>query len=104
MGDLIEPAPPTELTQAPVRQKDDSEETDESTLRSGSSAKIDSNLFDSVEMTGIPPMACEASHVLICQVVLAPLRSWRKWNGGSWDTTVSGRVVLATVDPAQGML
>ncbi|PCH43964.1 hypothetical protein WOLCODRAFT_133049 [Wolfiporia cocos MD-104 SS10] len=41
MGDLIEPAPPTELTQAPVRQNDDTEEADENTLRSGSSAKID---------------------------------------------------------------
>jgi SWI/SNF-related matrix-associated actin-dependent regulator of chromatin subfamily A3 len=37
MGDLIEPAPPTELTQAPVRR----EEEESSSLRGGSSAKID---------------------------------------------------------------
>ncbi len=40
MGDLIEPPPPTELTQAPVRLEDDLDEAD-NTLRSGSSAKID---------------------------------------------------------------
>lgn len=39
MGDLIEPPPPTDLTQAPVRLDDDEE--DNSDLRSGSSAKID---------------------------------------------------------------
>ncbi|KAG2126297.1 SNF2 family N-terminal domain-containing protein [Suillus clintonianus] len=38
MGDLIEPPPPTELTQAPVR-RDENETHD--TLRTGSSAKID---------------------------------------------------------------
>ena len=40
MGDLIEPPPPTELTQAPIRMDDDSDEA-ASILRSGSSAKID---------------------------------------------------------------
>lgn len=40
MGDLIEPPPPTELTQAPIRTEDDLDEV-ASTLRSGSSAKID---------------------------------------------------------------
>ncbi|KAG2055432.1 hypothetical protein BDR06DRAFT_911542 [Suillus hirtellus] len=39
MGDLIEPPPPTELTQLPVRY--DENETHDSTLRFGSSAKID---------------------------------------------------------------
>ncbi|KAG1777727.1 SNF2 family N-terminal domain-containing protein [Suillus placidus] len=39
MGDLIEPPPPTELTQAPVRH--DENETHDNTLRTGSSAKID---------------------------------------------------------------
>ncbi|KAG0704509.1 SNF2 family N-terminal domain-containing protein [Suillus ampliporus] len=39
MGDLIEPPPPTELTQAPIRYGEN--ETRDSTLRSGSSAKID---------------------------------------------------------------
>lgn len=39
MGDLIEPAPPTELTQAPVRREEDEDLTG---LRAGSSAKIDS--------------------------------------------------------------
>jgi len=38
MGDLIEP-PPTDLTQAPVRY--DENETHSSTLRTGSSAKVD---------------------------------------------------------------
>lgn len=37
MGDLIEPPPPTELTQVPVHRQE--EET--SGLRAGSSAKID---------------------------------------------------------------
>ena len=40
MGDLIEPPPPTELTQAPIRMEDDLDEAG-NTLRSGSSAKID---------------------------------------------------------------
>ncbi|KAI9463683.1 SNF2 family N-terminal domain-containing protein [Lactarius psammicola] len=40
MGDLIEPPPPTELTQAPIPLEDDLEEA-ATTLRSGSSAKID---------------------------------------------------------------
>lgn len=40
MGDLIEPPPPTELTQAPIRMEDDLDEA-ANTLRSGSSAKID---------------------------------------------------------------
>ena len=39
MGDLIEPPPPTELTQAPIRMEDDDEAAND--LRSGSSAKID---------------------------------------------------------------
>ncbi|RDB25140.1 DNA repair protein rad5 [Hypsizygus marmoreus] len=40
MGDLIEPLPPTELTQAPVRREGE-EEPDASGIRAGSSAKID---------------------------------------------------------------
>ena len=40
MGDLIEPLPPTDLTQAPIRPVDEEEE-DLNDLRSGSSAKID---------------------------------------------------------------
>ncbi|KAI0266685.1 SNF2 family N-terminal domain-containing protein [Gloeopeniophorella convolvens] len=39
VGDLIEPPPPTELTQAPVRIDEDNE--DMAALRTGSSAKID---------------------------------------------------------------
>ncbi|KAG1816100.1 SNF2 family N-terminal domain-containing protein, partial [Suillus subaureus] len=39
MGDLIEPPPPTEFTQLPVCRDDN--ETHDSTLRTGSSAKID---------------------------------------------------------------
>lgn len=39
MGDLIEPPPITDLTQAPVRRDDDDESDDG--LRTGSSAKID---------------------------------------------------------------
>ena len=39
MGDLIEPPPPTDLTQAPIRPVDEEEDLDD--LRSGSSAKID---------------------------------------------------------------
>lgn len=38
MGDLIEPPPPTELTQVPVRRDEDE---DRSSIRSGSSAKIE---------------------------------------------------------------
>ncbi|TFY52347.1 hypothetical protein EVJ58_g10068 [Rhodofomes roseus] len=40
IGDLLEPPPPTELTQAPIPQDDDDDE-DMDDLRSGSSAKID---------------------------------------------------------------
>ncbi|CCM03320.1 uncharacterized protein FIBRA_05448 [Fibroporia radiculosa] len=39
IGDLVEPPPPTELTQAPVRDQEDEDDNDR--LRSGSSAKID---------------------------------------------------------------
>ena len=39
MGDLIEPPPITDLTQAPVRGDDDDESDDD--LRNGSSTKID---------------------------------------------------------------
>ena len=38
MGDLLEPPPPTELTQAPVRREEDEDLTG---IRAGSSAKID---------------------------------------------------------------
>ncbi|KAI0688029.1 SNF2 family N-terminal domain-containing protein [Cytidiella melzeri] len=38
MGDLVEPAPPTEMTQAPVRREEDEDQTG---IRAGSSAKID---------------------------------------------------------------
>ena len=38
MGDLIEPLPPTELTQVPVRREEDEDLTG---IRAGSSAKID---------------------------------------------------------------
>jgi SWI/SNF-related matrix-associated actin-dependent regulator of chromatin subfamily A3 len=38
MGDLIEPPPPTEMTQAPVRRE---ENEDLNGIRTGSSAKID---------------------------------------------------------------
>lgn len=41
MANLIEPPPPTDLTQAPVRFDDDEEEEEDSDLRNGSSAKID---------------------------------------------------------------
>ncbi|KAH8108075.1 SNF2 family N-terminal domain-containing protein [Cristinia sonorae] len=41
MGDLLEPPPPTDLTQAPVRRDDDEDEDDIDGLRSGFSAKID---------------------------------------------------------------
>jgi SWI/SNF-related matrix-associated actin-dependent regulator of chromatin subfamily A3 len=47
MGDLIEPAPPTELTQAPVRREDE----EVSNLRGGSSAKID----QLVHLLGLTP-------------------------------------------------
>ncbi|TFK54077.1 hypothetical protein OE88DRAFT_1695204 [Heliocybe sulcata] len=39
MGDLVEPPPPTDSTQAPVRGNEDEDDDDE--LRKGSSAKID---------------------------------------------------------------
>ena len=39
LADLVEPAPQTDLTQAPVPQEDDDNDDDE--LRQGSSAKID---------------------------------------------------------------
>ena len=38
---LLEPPPPTDLTQAPVRLDDEVEEDDNNELRTGSSAKID---------------------------------------------------------------
>lgn len=38
-GDLIEPPPPTELTQMPVRTEDDMDEVTD--IRTGSSSKID---------------------------------------------------------------
>lgn len=38
-GDLIEPPPPTELTQAPIRVEDDMDEATD--IRIGSSSKID---------------------------------------------------------------
>ena len=47
MGNLIEPAPPTDLTQAPVRR----EEEETSNLRGGSSAKID----QLVHLLGLTP-------------------------------------------------
>lgn len=40
IGDLVEPAPPTDLTQAPV-PRDDDDDDDDDELRHGSSAKID---------------------------------------------------------------
>ena len=40
MGNLIEPPPPTELTQVPIRREEE-EDTNASSLRGGSSAKID---------------------------------------------------------------
>ena len=40
LGDLIEPPPITDFTQAPIRNDDDDGETDDD-LRAGSSAKID---------------------------------------------------------------
>jgi SWI/SNF-related matrix-associated actin-dependent regulator of chromatin subfamily A3 len=39
MGDLIEPPPPIEYTQAPIRTEDDLDEATD--MRTGSSAKID---------------------------------------------------------------
>lgn len=42
MGDLIEPPPPTELTQVPVRREEDEDTTG---IRSGSSAKIDQLVY-----------------------------------------------------------
>ena len=47
MGNLIEPAPPTDLTQAPVRR----EEEEANNLRGGSSAKID----QLVHLLGLTP-------------------------------------------------
>lgn len=41
MGDLIEPPPPTELTQMPVARDGSEEGDDMDSLRTGSSAKID---------------------------------------------------------------
>ena len=41
LGDLVEPPPPTELTQAPIPQDDEDEEEDIDDMRAGSSAKID---------------------------------------------------------------
>ena len=38
-GDLIEPPPPTELTQMPIRTEDDMDEATD--IRTGSSSKID---------------------------------------------------------------
>ena len=46
MGDLIEPAPPTDLTQAPVRR-----EEEEASNSRGSSAKID----QLVHLLGLTP-------------------------------------------------
>ena len=42
MGDLVEPPPPTELTQAPVRRDQDEDQTG---IRTGSSAKIDQLIY-----------------------------------------------------------
>jgi SWI/SNF-related matrix-associated actin-dependent regulator of chromatin subfamily A3 len=41
MGDLIEPTPPTEFTQAPVAREPEDDNDDADDLRGGSSAKID---------------------------------------------------------------
>lgn len=43
MGDLVEPLPPTELTQAPVQRDEDDEDEDDdlASLRSGPSAKVE---------------------------------------------------------------
>ncbi|KAH9176256.1 SNF2 family N-terminal domain-containing protein [Lactarius sanguifluus] len=41
MGDLIEPPPPTDLTQAPIREEEEDLDDAATTLRSGSSAKIE---------------------------------------------------------------
>ena len=48
MGDLIEPPPITDLTQAPTRSDEDDEADDD--LRIGSSAKID-QLIDLLRLT-----------------------------------------------------
>ncbi|GBE78013.1 hypothetical protein SCP_0108950 [Sparassis crispa] len=48
MGGLTEPLPPSDLTQAPVRQDDDEDDND--SLRSGSSAKIE-QLVDLLKLT-----------------------------------------------------
>lgn len=42
MGDLIEPPPPTDLTQAPVRRGEDENQTG---IRAGSSAKINQLIY-----------------------------------------------------------
>ena len=47
MGDLIEPAAPTELTQVPVRREEDEDLTG---IRAGSSAKVD-HLVTLLKMT-----------------------------------------------------
>lgn len=41
MEDLVEPAPPSDLTQAPPPREPEDEDDDANNLRSGSSAKID---------------------------------------------------------------
>lgn len=41
MNDLVEPAPPTNLTQAPVPREPEDEDDDTNDLRAGSSAKVD---------------------------------------------------------------
>ena len=52
MADLIEPPPPTDLTQAPVRRDDDDDDEMDNMddLRSGSSAKID-QLINLLQLT-----------------------------------------------------
>lgn len=50
MADLIEPLPPTDLTQAPVRRDEDDDVDDLDELRSGSSAKID-QLINLLQLT-----------------------------------------------------
>ncbi|TCD63046.1 hypothetical protein EIP91_006059 [Steccherinum ochraceum] len=50
MADLIEPLPPTDLTQAPVRRDEDDDVDDLDDLRSGSSAKID-QLINLLQLT-----------------------------------------------------
>ena len=50
MRDLIEPPPPTDLTQVPIRQDDDDDDDDIDGLRTGSSAKID-QLINLLQLT-----------------------------------------------------